>query len=266
MNLPKLEGIIRRRILVNFRANPQIIQPLLPAKMHPKLHNGYALVGICLIRLEQMRPAGLPNLVGFSSENAAHRIAVQWDEVNGTREAVYIPRRDTNSVLNLWLGGRVFPAELHAATFDVRADSRKLEMHIRSRDHAVQVDFAARVAQSLSTDSVFASLEQARVFFQNGSLGYSRRLGQHHLDGVELQTGAWTVEPLEVVEVHSSYFAAFPKGEIEFDHALLLRNLPNVWHSRPPFLLGDDSVLRPPMPPSLLGHSEFDLIKPPQLE
>jgi hypothetical protein len=211
---------------------------LLPKQMRPKLHNGYALVGICLIRLEQIRPLGLPSFVGFSSENAAHRVAVQWDEANSTQEAVYIPRRDTNSALGLWLGGRLFPAKLHAATFDVCTQTDKIELHVRSQDQVVQVDFAARVAKHLPRDSIFASLEAAREFFQNGSLGYSYRVGQNHLDAVELQTKVWTVETLEVLQVYSSYFAGFPETEIVFDHALLLQNLPHVWNSRPSFLLG----------------------------
>jgi len=46
----------------------------------------------------------MPEAVGFSSENAAHRIAVLWDDEQGvTREGVFIPRRDTNSPVNYLL-------------------------------------------------------------------------------------------------------------------------------------------------------------------
>jgi len=54
------------------------------------------------------------------------------------------------------------------------------------------------------------------------------------LDGIELRTHGWTVEALQVDEVHSSYFsdeARFPKGSVEFDRALLMRNLGHEWHS-----------------------------------
>jgi hypothetical protein len=42
------------------------------------------------------------------------------------------------------------------------------------------------------------------------------------------------VEPLQVEEVHSSYFsdeARFPKGSVVFDCALVMRNLGHEWHS-----------------------------------
>ena len=44
----------------------------------------------------------------------------------------------------------------------------------------------------------------------------------------------WSVAPLQVEEVHSSYFsdeATFSKGSVEFDCALVMRNLGHEWHS-----------------------------------
>ena len=54
------------------------------------------------------------------------------------------------------------------------------------------------------------------------------------LDGIELRTYGWSVEPLQVEQVHSSYFSdekRFPKGSVEFDCALVMRNLGHEWHS-----------------------------------
>lgn len=76
MRLPKIHGVIRRRMLVNFRVDPKVMQRFLPNPFRPKLLGDTALAGICLIRLEQIRPRPLPAMMGFSSENAAHRVAV----------------------------------------------------------------------------------------------------------------------------------------------------------------------------------------------
>ena len=67
------------------------------------------MVGICLIRLKKVRPTSFPSWLGISSENAAHRTAVEWDDHGVVREGVYVRRRDTNSWLNSLAGGRVFP-------------------------------------------------------------------------------------------------------------------------------------------------------------
>lgn len=68
MRLPSLHGVIRRRMLINYRADPEVTQAQLPAPFRPKLHQGKAIVGICLIRLEQVRPGFTPVSLGISGD------------------------------------------------------------------------------------------------------------------------------------------------------------------------------------------------------
>jgi hypothetical protein len=104
MQMPNVHGVIRRRLLVNFRVEPALMQRNLPSPFRPKLHEGHAVAGICLIRLEEIRPKRFPRLIGLSSENAAHRVAVEWEDASGPHEGVYIPRRDTGSLLHAFSG------------------------------------------------------------------------------------------------------------------------------------------------------------------
>jgi len=100
MKLPTIRGIIDRRILANFRIDAERMAAALPAPFRPQLHQGWAIGGICLIRLKNIRPSFWPLPWGIGSENAAHRIAVEWDVDGQTQQGVYIPRRDTDSRLN----------------------------------------------------------------------------------------------------------------------------------------------------------------------
>lgn len=237
MKLPRIQGIIRRRMLVNFRIDPEVIQRQLPSKFRPKLHSGSAIGGICLIRLEQIRPIGLPSFAGLTSENAAHRIAVQWQDGSGAeQEGVFIPRRDTDSILNHAAGGRLFPGEHHQADFHVTNSSDQINFEMKSRDGSVAVQLRGRLAKSLPPSSKFTSLTEASNFFEPGSLGYSATRDQKRLDGIQLKTKTWKLEPLEVEHVHSSYFAdetKFPKGSVSFDCALLMRDIEHEWLSVP---------------------------------
>jgi hypothetical protein len=200
----------------------------------PKLHQGQAIAGICLIRLGYIRPKMLPQVVGISSENAAHRIAVLWDEDGLAQEGVFIPRRDTNSQLNHLLGGRVFLGEHHRAEFKVNDNDSTIAFSMKSEDGHVTVKVVGRVTEELPKTSIFQSLSEASSFFETGSLGYSVTADVNRLDGLRLQTKEWRVEPLEVEQVYSSYFAdetKFPKGSAEFDHALIMRNIAHEWHT-----------------------------------
>jgi hypothetical protein len=235
MRLPVITGIIRRRLLVNFRVDPEVMQAQLPPRFTPKLHGGSAIAGICLIRLEALRPRPLPGLLGFSSENAAHRVAVQWKDDSGQqREGVFIPRRDTSSLLNHLAGGRLFPGEAHRAEFEVREDAATIDLRMRSRDGKVGVRVHGRFGGAIPPTSCFSSLDAASKFFEPGSLGCSITRHAGRLDGIELRTKEWTVETLDVSEVASSYFAdqsRFPGGSIEFDCALAMRNVDHEWRS-----------------------------------
>jgi hypothetical protein len=234
MRFPNVHGVIRRRLLVNYRVDPSIVQRQLPSRFRPKLHDGYAIAGICLIRLEQIRPKRVPRALGLSSENAAHRIAVLWNDQGAAREGVFIPRRDTGSLINHVGGGRIFPGEHHRAHFEVTDVDGRIELNMRSADNLVHVSVAGRVAAKLPPSSVFRTIGEASAFFEPGAVGYSATARGDRLDGIRLETHSWSVEPLDVEWARSSYFddhAAYPPGAVTFDCALLMRNIGHEWHA-----------------------------------
>ena len=58
--LPLIQGVIARRMLLNFRADPDVVQRLLPAPLQVDQRNGRAIVGVCLIRLENYGRTAFP--------------------------------------------------------------------------------------------------------------------------------------------------------------------------------------------------------------
>ncbi len=235
MRLPTIQGVIDRRILVNYRVDADVAAKLLPSPFRPKLAGGYAMAGICLIRLKQIRPSFMPIPAGIGSENAAHRFAVEWDRDGQRQEGVFVPRRDTSSRLNTIVGGRLFPGEHHHARFEVSETDERLSVAFNSDDGQARVSVTARLAEKLPADSVFASMDEASRFFEGGSLGYSVTRNATRYDGLELRCKTWAVQPLEVEAVQSSYFddrGKFPQGSAVFDCALLMRGIEHEWHTR----------------------------------
>jgi hypothetical protein len=232
MKPPVMSGVIERRLLVNYRIDPDIAAELLPEPFRPQLVGDWAVAGICLIRLGHLRPRGFPAWMGLPSENAAHRIAVEWDTTDGVESGVFIPRRDSNALANVLVGGRLFPGEHNRARFQVVERDPHLQVAFASRDGEVQVDVRADVADSLYGSELFADLGAASEFFRKGSLGYSPRHAGPELDGLELETREWRVEPLQRVVAHSSFFDAperVPSGSATLDCALLMRDVPARW-------------------------------------
>ena len=225
---------IARRLLVNYRADPAVVAPLLPPGFRPHTHDGWAIAGICLIRLERLRPAGLPAALGHHSENIAHRVAVEWDGPAGPSTGVFVFRRDTSSRVVAALGGRAFPGvhglgQIHA--YDARCE---LRISLVGPDVEVIVD--AKPAAALPPSSIFRTRHDASAFFEHGSVGWSPGRRPGSVEGVELSCPDWQVEPLAVRHAASSFLddrARFPAGSIELDHALLLRDLDAGWRRLP---------------------------------
>lgn len=235
LKLPVIQGVIARRLLVNFRVRPAVIQPLLPAPFRPKLIHGWALAGLCLIRLEAVRPKGLPAALGLASENAAHRIAVEWDDAAGAHEGVFILRRETDSRMNRLLGGRVFPGLHQRARFEAWETGQRIKLSVTEANGQGLVRVAGRAGEAWPADSVFDSLAGASAFFQRGSCGWSPD-GRGGCEGLEINIANWRAEPFFVEQVESGFFDdrhQFPPGSIEFDSALLMRNLEHEWRVLP---------------------------------
>ncbi len=229
MKIPRIKGIIDRRILINYQIDEQVLAHYLPKPFRPQLVNGKGIAGICLIRLKGIRPKGLPQQIGISSENGAHRIAVEWLEGNELKEGVYIPRRDTSSKINAWAGGAVFPGIHHLAHFTVKEEGNAYEVGFTSED-GTALAIKATETTVWNPKSVFKNLDEVSAFFENGSVGYSPCKGG--FVGLQLKSYRWQVSLLEVENVASSFFdneKVFPKGSVKFDNALLMKNIEHEW-------------------------------------
>lgn len=241
--LPTMVGTIDRRLLINYRVDPDLLARLLPEPFEPQLVHGAGMTGICLIRLSGLRPAGAPAALGLTTENAAHRIAVEWEGPQGRQHGVYIPRRDTSSRLTTLIGGRLFPGEHHHAPFRVSEAGGQYDVAFASTDGSARVAVRAQVASDLGPGSVFRSLDEASAFFKHAPLGYSvtRRPGRY--DGIDLRCATWRVEPLEVTHAGSSFFedaTMFPAGAAVLDSGLLMRGIPATWRAEPGLSAGTD--------------------------
>jgi hypothetical protein len=236
--LTDVEAVIDRRLLLNFRVDPDVAARLVPPPFRPNVSTGVAIAGICLIRLIELRPRGVPRGLGITTESAAHRFAVEWDSDDGGQNGhgVFIPRRETNSRLSVLLGGRAFPGEHHRARFDVTETEDRYDITLRSVDGRNRVSVRAHRHDEMPDDSIFVDIDEASDFFRRDALGYSPTREPDRYDGLELQAAHWHIDPLAVDDVASTFFddrSVFPAGSVEFDCALSMRRTQARWRSQP---------------------------------
>jgi hypothetical protein len=242
---PTIRATIERRILVNYRVDPDALARVLPKPFRPALVGDSGIAGICLIRLGAIRPAGLPAAVGVTSENAAHRLAVEWDTADGPVTGVYIPRRDTSSRLGALLGGRLFPGWQHRARFQVEEAGGSYRVEMSSRDGDVQIAVGAHRSALVTPGSVFGTLYQASRFFRCAPVGYAATPDAGVFDGVALTAEGWAIQPLHLDDVRSSFFedpGRFPPGTATPDSAFLMAGLDTSWRAEPALVASQERV------------------------
>ena len=228
--MKEVKGKITHRILLNYKIDADVMKRNLPPEFEPKLVNGYAIGGICQVSLSEMRPNGLPSIVGVSSHNAAHRIAVTCNQGEG----VFVTRRDTNSNLNTFSSGTFFPGVYKKAKFDIETDTNLYEVQI-SKDNNILMSFKGKLSTSIPSSSVFNTPQEVSDFFLKGNIGWSKKENSEEFDTIELNATSWKMQPLEVISEYSSYFydeSKFPKGSVQLDSAMIMQNLDHSWISR----------------------------------
>jgi hypothetical protein len=227
---------IERRLLVNYRIDPELVARQLPEPFRPHLVSGWAVGGVCFIRLGGLRPNHFPSTVGITTENVAHRFAVEWDDEAGTQVGVFIPRRDTNSRVTALAGDRIFPGSHRLARFEVEELESELHLGVQSHDDSLDLSVTAHESARIEGE-LFGSLGQAIEFFRRGSLGYSPSGPSGGLTGVRLQSQSWEALPVAIDSMRSSVFdnpETFPKGSCALDFGLVMRNLEARWISEGP--------------------------------
>jgi Uncharacterized conserved protein (COG2071) len=223
-----VECTIERRLLVNVRIEPEVLGRLLPPPLRPHEVRGWAVGGVCFLRLGALRTPFLPFSIGLTTENVAHRYAVEWDDDHGTQIGVYVPRRDTGSRMSALAGGKVFSGRYHMARFRVEDRRGHIKISSTSRDSEVHIDVSAHDTGSLRSQ-LFDTVDDAVEFFRRGSLSYSPAGNSSCLDGIRLLCNHWDALPVEVEHFSSSVFTGqvdFPAGSCVLDSGLIMRDLP----------------------------------------
>jgi hypothetical protein len=223
IHIPEVTGKIERRVLVGYGFEPEVIQPLMPQGITPRLFNGKAIVGLCLIRFAYMRPSWVPLPIGVKPESAAHRVGIQWETKQGDIEnGVYVPEHYTSSTLVSSIGGKFFPGVQKLAKFTVEETPENIAINMHNTHRDVEVNIKP---SSHWESSLFPTLETAAEFYLPPK-GWSPTTDGTHIEGVEMVTSKWNYENWEANKIHTTFFDQFPAGSYTYDHTIVMRNLP----------------------------------------
>lgn len=209
-------------MLVNYRADLDALDALVPEKFRPvEIDDGEGIGGVCLMRVKDARPEPLPRALGLTSENATHRIAVEWEQGGERQRGVFVPRRHTSSSFAAAASGRFVPGDQKRAAFDVRERIDEYEVCVECDTEYVSVK--GHESEAIHDGSVFEDRDEASEFFKGERLGYAASGGE--VRGAEFcfSEADWEMVPLEVREVRSSFFEKIKDSK--FDSAFVMHDI-----------------------------------------
>jgi hypothetical protein len=231
MKIPRLVGVIERRLLISYAVDPALVQALLPEGLRPQLVAGQAVAGVCLIRMGSLRPAFIKPPIGWGGENAAYRIAVEYEDATGaTKTGVYVPQRFSQSYLPVLAGGRIFPGAQTKASFTVHETPETIQVAFTAGQAEAEVRVAVTPTSSFSS-ALFPDLAAASAFYRDSPVAWSPAGPSGRKEGLELATTAWHVEPGTLTHFQSRWLDSLPAAQATFDHVLIMEQVPVEWRA-----------------------------------
>lgn len=232
MRPPTLEGTIERRLLISYRADPDIVRTHLPTgSRHTPSRATPSSVSASSNSASTPPACPERSASGPSTARTATPSSTPTDNPPSTSPAETPTRRSSHPP-----AGDSSPAATTEPRITATEDEHNLRVTLDSRDDLIHVTVKAHPTDQLPGDSVFADPATASAFFEHADTGYSDTTRIDCLDALILETANWSATPLAVDEVDSSYFDnsdRFPEGSITLDHGLLMRDIHHTWHPQP---------------------------------
>jgi hypothetical protein len=175
-----------------------------------------------------------PAFLRITSENAAHRFLVKYKDGDKEIQGVYIPRRDTDSMLNVLLAGKIFSWPHYSAHFQVDEANGNYTVAMQSKDSYSSLSVEAQLTNTFPSDSMFDCIDHASGCFHGCPIGLSPSTTPNRFKTIRLKTKTWAVKSLRIQKLQSSYFenqSLFPEETIKFDNALLMEGIEHEWLS-----------------------------------
>jgi uncharacterized protein YqjF (DUF2071 family) len=235
MRFPKhvfaVQTVFRRCLLVNFAVDPDELASVLPAHVEPDVVGGEAYLSVVVGEMENMRPAGVPRLLGFTYDQIVYRAVVRCGDERG----VHFLRSDADSRTMTALGNLMSFFRFHRSDIVVRARDGFLDLDVVTTS-PVGADIHATYsigspAAALPSSSAFDSLDQAKAWLVELFAAFHHTPGNDWIDVVRIKRGEWDLRV--VTDERATYdfmHAGHPFTKARLDSVLLAGDVPYHWY------------------------------------
>jgi hypothetical protein len=229
-----IRTFFERSLVLVYALPERVLRPLLPPGLTLDTHDGFGFVAVAMVQTRGLRPAGLPEWMGWRFFLAGYRIFVKANCDGVTRRGLYILRSETDSRLMVSAGNALTHYNYRLCEAHVQERPGRLEIDIRTphgnADVSVVANLDSRV-ESLPPDSHFATLGDAYRYAGPLPYTFEYESETHAILAIKGVRECWAprIVPVDVRRMTFLDDPSFGGARPILASALFVRNVPYLW-------------------------------------
>jgi len=208
-------------LLLTYTVPPPLLVALLPAYIHPYVHNNLSYISIVVGNMRGMRLSSLPEFLGTNYYQIVYRAVVCLHDLEGCeRVGVFFLRSDSNDPVMSYFGNRLTEFRFHYFhTGAIALFQRNQELLVSVETADQQGDLVAYLRNLGPADHFQPAPGFATVTEEKNTLvqlfhAYAYDPLHAVVYDLEIERGEWSLQRLEMLDSFSAFFQEhpFPSG------------------------------------------------------
>lgn len=221
--------------LLSYAVEPDRVARHLSRGLELATHAGSAFLNIVLCRVERMRPAHTPRVLGLSYWHIAYRLQVRARTASGASiEGLFFLRSDVDTALIGVLGNAFTDFRFHASNVRIAQSEEAVDVRVQWTARAeaeAHVRIAPDASPALLPGSCFSTVEAREAMLEYAPFGLSTTRDARRLKIAEVlrDEAQWREDPVRVVEADWSYARHLDLGRLRLERAMRVAPIDYRW-------------------------------------
>jgi hypothetical protein len=230
-----VSAFFRHSLILTYALPRDVLQPLLPPGLVLDTLGDFGFLAIALVQTKDLRPRGLPRILGQDFFLSGYRIFARFTTAAGrTLRGLRILRSDTDSRLMMRFGNLLTHYGYRLATVDVIESAARLEIIIGTPQAEADLHVIARIdspAPQLPAESPFSDFHEARLYAGPLPFTFDYERETNSIVMIEGVRQRWQPRPVSVQILKNSFLehSPFREAHPRLANAFYVRDIEYGW-------------------------------------
>lgn len=223
-----IKAQLHERYIFNFRIKPDILAARLPVKwLKPQIVNGYSIVSFCILDIDKLTVAPIPNIFNYETISCAYRIGVLDTSLGEEIPSVYITDRNADLPIITKLSPFLLADAIPYVKASISHEGDLVRVQCNYSDGQSLFSAEAKLGQLKS--KMFDSVDQFKTFIKNGVTSYTPSIYSDNMTRVDLHKTDTIYDAMEGSVEYSWLDGIWKDANLELDCIIRAKGGEYVW-------------------------------------